>query len=670
MIHTVLANRYEIVEQIGEGGMAIVYRAVDQVLKRNVAVKILKQQFNGDQEFIVNFGNEAQSAASLNHQNIVNIFDVGTEEINGQTLYYIVMECIEGVTLKELIDKEAPFVDARIAHISIQIAQALKAAHANRIIHRDIKPQNILINHEDDVKVTDFGIAKISTSSTITYTSSILGTVHYISPEQAKGKFIDEKSDIYSLGIAMYEMATGNVPFDGENAVAIAIRHIQDPLIPPIDLNPSLSKGLNQIIVKALEKDTSQRYASASDLLEDLKNYKTLHITEKSEIDHTTILTPIDREKIEEAQKAAVVEEEPVQKSVYQGTPRKNEEPDVERRDPFKRVILPILLAVLFVGGGFFFIRSMISPPPETGAATENSEVLMETFLGLKVQAATRRAEQLGLKLVQAGQSYSTEYAKDEIMEQSINPGNPVPPGTEVSVVISLGQEMVEVPPLLNISQQDAESALTRVGLSVGDQRNDFSDSYNEGMVMKQTPDARTLVPKGSSVSITISKGRKVEMIQMPDLRDESQYDAIRTLNDIDLKVGKIEPEHSDTVAEDYVIRQSIAPHSEVEPKTAIDLVISLGPKTEPATEPPATEAPQTEADVDYVIQVVPPSPQPEGATTYHVDIVRVEGTHTEDVLNESYQYQDGTQNIHLTDAPGLKFEIYIDGTFVKAVTQ
>lgn len=675
MIGIVLANRYEILEQIGEGGMATVYRAIDLVLKRHVAIKILKQQFNSDKEFIVNFGNEAQSAASLNHPNIVNIFDVGSEEVSGQTYYYIVMECIEGFTLKDLIDEEAPLSDDRIVSISSQIAQALRAAHANRIIHRDIKPQNIMISEDDDIKVTDFGIAKISTSSTITYTSSILGTVHYISPEQAKGKFIDEKSDLYSLGIVMYEMATGNVPFDGENAVAIAIRHIQDPLIPPIDLNPSLSPGLNQIIVKTLQKDTSLRYANATELLNDLKKYKSLQIRSEQSLDQTTILKPVE---VEAVRPEPVPVPEPItQKSVYQAKQSPGQDVSDEKKDPFKRVVLPILLALIFVGAGFFFIRGfLMNNRPTESDVTESSSVVVENFLGLTLAQAERSAEKLGIVLTTNGESFSNDYAAGEIMEQSIQQGETVARGAEIKVILSKGQEMVRVPSLLNNSPQDAESALNRVNLVIGEQKTDSSDSYNEGMVMKQNPAAHSEVPVGTAVSITVSSGKKVELISMPDLRNERQYDAIRTLNDLDLKVGNVRTEHDETVAEDHVISQSVTHLTKVEPQTTIDLVVSIGPKTEPATEPPATEPvtePQTEPavpDVEYLIQVTPPTPQPDGQTTYQVHIVRIDGELEEDLSNRTFNYADGTQTIRLTDSPGIKFDLYINGTFIKSVTQ
>lgn len=669
MSEVILAGRYELLEKIGEGGMAEVYRAVDLVLKRHVAVKLLKQQFIGDQEFITNFGNEAQSAASLNHPNVVNIFDVGKEEIDDRTLHYIVMECIDGRTLKSLIEEQAPMPDEKTVHYGMQIAQALKAAHANHIIHRDIKPQNILINGDDEVKVTDFGIAKISTSSTITYTSSILGTVHYISPEQAKGKFIDEKSDLYSLGVVLYELATGKVPFDGENAVAIAISHIQHELIPPKDLNPSLSDGLNQIIVKALEKETVNRYESAEAMLKDLRNYQNLQIVEATDqtMDQTTVIPVVEepaKQEVEDALKPA--------RSVYQRTSNQPQVAD-DRPDSFRRVILPIILTLFLVGGGFFVIRNILTQETEP-SVTEAQEIEMQTLLGMTVPEAQRLAEREGFTLEIAGESHSQEYTEGEIMEQSVASGEILQRGGTVEVVVSLGQELISVPNILNLSLQDAESNLTRVDLVVGEHRTDYSDNYNEGMVMRQSPEAGASVPAGTSVNVTVSQGRRIESLSMPDLRTYSQIEAIRTLSDLDLRIGDVEYEYDETHAEDTVIRQSIQPGATVDAQTPVNLVVSRGPApTEPPeTEPPATEPPATEPpaqNVEYLIPVTPP--ESDGSSeTYQVHIVRVDGEDRTDLRQQNYRYEDGAQTIRITDEPGLQFELYINGNFSRTVTE
>lgn len=662
MIHKLLNNRYEILEKVGEGGMAVVYRAVDQVLKRNVAIKVLKQTFTGDQEFVINFVNEAQSAASLNHPNVVNIFDVCEEEIDGQLIHYIVMEYTEGRTLKEMIDERAPFPDAQIVDIAMQIALALRAAHGNHIIHRDIKPQNIMINRDGEVKVTDFGIAKISTSSTITYTSSILGTVHYISPEQAKGKFIEESSDIYSLGVVMYEMATGKVPFDGENAVAIAIQHIQHDAPDVKDFNPNLSEGLQYIIKKALSKDTADRYQNADALISDLKTYLTLTMQEEEGLDQTTVMRPVPEELIVEKPKESVA------KSVY--VKEEIEEPaKVEEDHRFRKIILPVLLTLFLIGAGFFVIRgALLSDEPEV---TEMNTVEMPNLLGLTLEQANRRGEEEKFTIEVTEERNSASYKAGEIMEQSIAAGERIPEGETVQVVVSLGQELVKVPSILNITQQDAESALNRVGLEVREVRQEYSEEYNEGMVMRQDPEPEVEVPVGTAISITISRGEENKPVTMPDIRGENQYDGMRTLNDLGLSVGQVSSENSDTYAEGQIIRQSVTPGTDVNPQTRIDLVISLGAEeTEPPeTEPPKTEAPPVET-VRYVISFAPPEGRPEGEDNYQVHIVKVDQDVSEDYLNREYAYDAGNQTITIEDTKGLHFELYINGAFIKTVSQ
>src|SRR5690554_2082353 len=296
MIGRMLGNRYEIVEQIGIGGMAVVYKAKCHLLDRFVAIKVLKEEFTEDEDFIRKFRRESQAAASLSHPNILNIYDVGSEDTPPKKIHYIVMEYIKGKTLKEVIIKEGKLDHETAINYSIQIVEALLNAHNNHIIHRDIKPHNIMITEDGRVKVTDFGIARAVTSSTITTTSNVLGSVHYFSPEQARGGYTDEKSDIYSAGIVMYEMLTGSVPFDGETPIGVALKHVQDEMVPPIEADANIPVELNNIIMKCVQKRQSDRYQSASELLADLKNYRAnnLIITEKvNGLENTSEMTKV-----------------------------------------------------------------------------------------------------------------------------------------------------------------------------------------------------------------------------------------------------------------------------------------------------------------------------------------------------------------------------------------
>ena len=334
MIGKVLGDRYEIIEEVGVGGMAKVYKALDTVLNRYVAVKVLKNEYMEDQDFLRKFAMEAQSAASLTHANIVSVFDVGSSYVDGRKYNYIVMEYVDGKTLKDIIDEKQILPIEDIVNYGVQIASALECAHKNGIIHRDIKPHNMLIDKSNNLKATDFGIARISSSATLTYTSTVLGTVHYISPEQAKGKFIDEKSDIYSLGVVLYQMATGEVPFDAPNAVGIALKHIQDPLVPPINLRHDLPQGLNDIIVKAMAKDPNDRFKSATELKEMLRNYQNY----SSDLYQKTTKNPIIKENDEQPE---------IKEAVYK-TPKQSSTKDNKNKSKkFMWILLPIVLAAL-----------------------------------------------------------------------------------------------------------------------------------------------------------------------------------------------------------------------------------------------------------------------------------------------------------------------------------
>ena len=331
MDNIILGNRYQLDKLIGVGGMAKVYKATDRLLQRQVAIKILKDQYAEDDEFVKKFSNEALSAARLSHVNIVSVYDIGEDLVSGKKIHYIVMEYVDGETLKDLIDSKDLISNHDIIDYSVQIAQALSSAHQSNIVHRDIKPQNILMDKFGLLKVTDFGIARVSTNATITYTSSILGTVHYISPEQAKGKFVDEKSDLYSLGVVMYEMATGRVPFDADNSVGIAVMHIQDEPEEPKTINPNISDRLNAIIMKLLNKNPQDRFSNAKELIKALEdeNYD-LGIVKKEDTakipmdevgEETKFIPVVDDKKEEEPKKEKDDKKEDEEKEAVYVTP-------------------------------------------------------------------------------------------------------------------------------------------------------------------------------------------------------------------------------------------------------------------------------------------------------------------------------------------------------------
>lgn len=551
----ILDNRYEIIEQVGVGGMANVYKAKDRLLDRIVAIKVLKDQYAEDDEFLKKFNNEAQSAAKLNHVNIVNVYDIGEDMVLGRKLYYIVMEYVEGTTLKDLIDKEGRLSNHDITDYSIQIAQALKSAHESGIIHRDIKPQNIMIDKYGLAKVTDFGIARVSSNATITYTSSILGTVHYISPEQAKGKIVDEKSDLYSLGAVMYEMATGRVPFDADNSVGIAVMHIQDKPRDAREINPSLSDKLNSIIMKLLEKDPSNRYLSAKDLITALEG-NLVRVNETPPSDTARIPIRVMEDKKEDTEAIYVSASE--------------DRDDKEKKKPIK--ILPIALVALLL---VLLVAFLLTRP-------NKDKIEVPTVINLNQDMAVRELEKRGFKANILRTEESDEYDKGKVMKQDPNSSVLVEPGTTVNLVISEGRE-VNVVDLSGLNINNAEEALKEIGLSIGRTTTEYSDTVEKDMIIRQDPKPDSKVQTGTKVDIVISSGpeEKIENTTVPNLVGVEENTAYDLINQFGLSIRNVEYKESEEYEEGLVISQSISEGTEVAMGSAIDLVVSTGKKEE-----------------------------------------------------------------------------------------
>ncbi|MCI7239059.1 MAG: Stk1 family PASTA domain-containing Ser/Thr kinase [Anaerococcus sp.] len=551
----ILDNRYEIIEQVGVGGMANVYKAKDRLLDRIVAIKVLKDQYAEDDEFLKKFNNEAQSAAKLNHVNIVNVYDIGEDMVLGRKLYYIVMEYVEGTTLKDLIDKEGRLSNHDITDYSIQIAQALKSAHESGIIHRDIKPQNIMIDKYGLAKVTDFGIARVSSNATITYTSSILGTVHYISPEQAKGKIVDEKSDLYSLGAVMYEMATGRVPFDADNSVGIAVMHIQDKPRDAREINPSLSDKLNSIIMKLLEKDPSNRYLSAKDLITALEG-NLVRVNETPPSDTARIPIRVMEDKKEDTEAIYVSASE--------------DRDDKEKKKPIK--VLPIALVALLL---VLLVAFLLTRP-------NKDKIEVPTVINLNQDMAVRELEKRGFKANILRTEESDEYDKGKVMKQDPNSSVLVEPGTTVNLVISEGRE-VNVVDLSGLNINNAEEALKEIGLSIGRTTTEYSDTVEKDMIIRQDPKPDSKVQTGTKVDIVISSGpeEKIENTTVPNLVGVEENTAYDLINQFGLSIRNVEYKESEEYEEGLVISQSISEGTEVAMGSAIDLVVSTGKKEE-----------------------------------------------------------------------------------------
>ena len=640
----ILDNRYEIIQQIGVGGMAKVYKAKDRLLDRFVAIKVLKEQYAEDDEFLKKFNNEAQSAAKLNHINIVNVYDIGQDLLEGKKIYYIVMEYVEGETLKDLIDSEGQLSNHDIIDYSVQIAQALKSAHNSGIIHRDIKPQNILIDKYGLAKVTDFGIARVSSNATITYTSSILGTVHYISPEQAKGKIVDEKSDLYSLGAVMYEMATGKVPFDADNSVGIAVMHIQDKAKPAKELNPNLSEHLNYIIMKLLEKEPANRFLNASELIDSLENPQ-VNDYDKS-MDETAKIPIVVPNKEQKKKKAEKKDKKKEEEAVYVSTT--DEETTSTKKDkPIK--LWPIaLLALILVGAVYYFL----SRPTDT-------QIEMPTVINLTQEKAVKELEKRGLKANILRTEESDEYDKGKVMKQDPEANTKVDKGTIVNLVISAGRE-VAVPDLSGLTVAEAEEALKDVGLLIGRTSTEYDDIVAKDLILKQDPKPDTNIQAGSKVDVVVSAGaeEKIVNVEVPNLLGIDENQAISLISQYGLTLRNIDYKESDDVEKGLVMSQSITSGTQVVEGSNIDLVISTGKKENPPKENQGEEKPK---NVDLKLNINTEN------DNFNVKIFKLDenGKRSDILYNQNHSKEDldgqAVLNLNFQSVENTQFEVLVD---------
>ncbi|MGN0496808.1 MAG: Stk1 family PASTA domain-containing Ser/Thr kinase [Lachnospiraceae bacterium] len=611
----IIQNRYEIIEEVGSGGMSIVYKAKCHVLNRYVAIKVLKPEFSDDTSFVSKFKIEAQSAAGLSHPNIVNVFDVGEE--NG--FYYIVMELVEGITLKEYIQQNGRLPYQTALDFIIQICSGIEVAHEHHTIHRDIKPQNIIVSKNGTLKVTDFGIAKAATSNTIA--SSAMGSVHYISPEQARGGYSDERSDIYSLGVTLYEMLTGRVPFEGENNVTVALMHIQSEVIPPREYYPDIPVGLDKVVIKTMQKKPEKRYLTVNALLSDLKklsidpnanvgnignnqvvNSPTIQISEEelAAINAGAVqneglsVFPVNKAELDEANAALESlynDEDPDyydeedDEALFDDNLTEND--DSVTVDPKTEKILTIaaigatviiaiviIVAIVSVTGGFKHDKKT------TEEITAEVEITMIDVLGWPEDKAIAALDEAKIPY-QIERDYSDKYEEGMVMEQSIEKGTVLKEDEKVTIVISKGMEEVEVPDVVGKTEDSATSILKAAGFEV-DVREEYDEEIPEDEVISQTPMGNEKAGKGSKVTIVVSKGEEVKVATVPDLKNKTVTEAESALSQVKLKLGNVSQEYSDSVPEGQVIRQAIASGTEVKEETKIDITISKGaePKT------------------------------------------------------------------------------------------
>lgn len=595
-----IADRYEIIGKVGAGGMSDVYKAKDLTLGRFVAIKVLKPEFSEDLNFVTKFRTEAQSAAGLEHPNIVNIYDVGSEK----GMHYIVMEYVEGITLKTYIEKKGQLSFKEAVSIAIQVGRGIEAAHNKNIIHRDIKPQNIIISTEGKVKVTDFGIAKAASTNTIS--SDVMGSVHYSSPEQARNGFVDGKSDIYSLGIVMYEMVTGRVPFDGDTTVAVAIQHLQEEMVPPSAYAPNLPISMEKIILKCTQKNSDRRYESMTALLTDLRkalvspNEDFVVMVPTTSQDKTRIIGADDLKQIkEEAGSIYLKADEAVRAGDEAKYADEDEDDELDDEDDSElnpkmekaitimgiaaAVVIVIIIIVLLVNlfGGIGG-RSNASTETETQTTetqtTEQSEtVKVPDVRGMTYDEAKDELEKFGLKIENKGEVSSDDYEEGEVANQDPVADDEVKAGATVGVVLSNGKGSVDVPSVKGSAEDDAVKALEDKDFKPN-KTYSYSDTVQEGYVISQTPEGGAKGKKGDTITIEISKG--AEAVTVPDVTNnyKSEEQAKIELNAAGLNVTTKSAYH-DEIPAGIVIGQSIDAGKQVEKGTSITITVSQGPE-------------------------------------------------------------------------------------------
>ncbi len=598
-IGMMIGDRYEILEKIGTGGMSDVYKAKCHKLNRFVAVKVLKQEFSENANFVSKFRIEAQAAAGLMHPNIVNVYDVGEE--NG--IYYIVMELVEGITLKKYIEKKARLSYKEAVSIAIQISMGIEAAHKNHIIHRDIKPQNIIISKEGKVKVTDFGIAKAATSNTIT--SNVMGSVHYTSPEQARGGFSDEKSDIYSLGITMFEMLTGRVPFNGETTVAIAIKQIQEELPHISDFVTDVPTSVEGIVVKCCQKSPDRRYQAMEELIRDLKQSLVnpdadfVVLQRMDTTGGTRVISDEDMKQIKKqsayqtSRDYETTEETMRLRSEVEEYNEEDEDEDEESKNPrmerittWIAVVMGVLICLVIV---FMAVRIFqdwgTSPLPSESASPIRNDItgppdvlytMMPKVNGINVEDAKRA-------LIAANLVPKTEYVEHDTIDEGIviradvDVDTELAQGSSVLLTVSAGVEGTIVPDVLGESGETVENRLENAQLRANIVE-EYSDTVAAGKVISQTPENGIKVPRGSVVTITVSKGKEEELVRVPKLIGKTEQDGTIMAIEGNLQIGSVTQVYSNEVEADLICYQSYSQGSFVAPGTKIDIKVSMGP--------------------------------------------------------------------------------------------
>ncbi|MDD3705625.1 MAG: Stk1 family PASTA domain-containing Ser/Thr kinase [Clostridiaceae bacterium] len=655
MTGRVLGDRYEVIEKVGGGGMALVYKAKCRLLNRFVAIKVLRPEFTEDEEFVKKFRREAQSAASLSHPNIVGIYDVGTQDTN----YYIVMEYIKGQTLKELIKSKGTLGVEYATNIAIQICYALDHAHKNNIVHRDIKSHNILIREDNSVKVTDFGIARAVSSSTITNTGNVIGSVHYFSPEQARGGYTDAKSDIYSLGVVMYEMLTGRLPFEGESPIAVALKHIQEEPEAPSKINPRIPKAIEAIILKCMEKEVSKRYNSAAEIINDLRQSLVMpngDFVKKNKYtdENTRVIEPIRIIDMEEESENV---EEPGSKVTNEGKEEKiiiddytvepvlklaeGSEKPIQKKRNMKFIVAAIfggLLLALLLGGGILFVNSLFTV----------KEVAVPDILNNSEEEAREKLIPLSLILEVTERVFNKDIPEGSIISQNPKPNEKNKVTNPVKVVVSKGPRKVVVPSLVGESYDKVKLILEGEGLIEGTFDQEYSE-YPNGFVIRQSINSGISVDEGTVIDYVISIGP--EKFIMPSYIGANIEDVKTDLIIRDLILGNVSYDSSSEHPTDTVLEQSIKTGTEVSRKSVVDFVVN-NYKPEPVP---------TSFKLHFTL---PPELESMKVTVY-----KVQNEISSRIYESIHKSTDSPLDIPVSGEGNVIFEVYINDSLHKSVT-
>ena len=621
-IGMMIGDRYEILEKIGTGGMSDVYKAKCHKLNRLVAVKVLKQEFSENANFVAKFHVEAQAAAGLMHPNIVNVYDVGEED----GIHYIVMELVEGITLKKYIEKKARLSVKEATSIAIQVSMGIEAAHNNEIIHRDIKPQNIIISKEGKVKVTDFGIAKAATSNTVS--SNVMGSVHYTSPEQARGGYSDAKSDIYSLGITLFEMLTGRVPFQGDSTVGIAIKHIQEPMPSPRQYVEEIPVSVEQIVLKSCQKSPDRRYQTMAELIDDLKQSLVtpevpfVKMDEFDMIASTRVVTDGDMDNIKKETGKDVLEDsmrlnidpnyqEQVTDSGENQEPEDDRNPKMEKITSVLFIIAIVLigLVIILLVGKTIGLLKFNDPDNEVQEETQD-KVTMIDVIGQDYETAKKALENADI-MCEAAYVESDEYAEGTVIDSSVKEGEEVERFSKVTLTVTSSTNTISIPTVTAKSYEDAKATLEKAGFVVT-KATSFSEDMAEGYVLSQSPAAETKAPIGATVTLTVSLGKEEVKVRVPKLLGLTELEAANELEEAGLKLGSVGSMNDEDYAKDLVCYQGTSEGSYLPEGSSVDIKISLGAKavtysfSESITGPTNAEDPHYQPGIEVQVILTP----------------------------------------------------------------